>query len=90
MFEAVTLPSVSTKNPEEDIIPLPLINTFGLPCVPPTSNALPKNPKLDTTFSDSNVSANFMFEAVTLPSLSTKKPEDDISPLADMITLGTS
>ena len=79
-MKAVTLPSVSTKNPEEDIIPLPSsINTFGLPCTTDFYQ-LPKNPKLDTTFSDSNVSSTFTFEAVTLPSLSTKKPED-ISPL---------
>jgi len=31
-----------------------------------------------------------MFDAVTLPSESTKKPDEEISPLAEMITLGTS
>jgi len=87
---SVTFPTSSTKNPEEDIIPLPLNKIFGLPLEPPTSNDAPKKPKLDTTALDSNVSASFMFEAVTLPSLSTKNPEEDTSPLADIITLGVS
>ena len=72
------------------MIPLPLINTFGSPLEPPTSNESPKKPKLETTDSAANSFCSFMFEAVTLPRESTKNPEEDISPLADMITFGTS
>ena len=70
--------------------PLPLISIVGLPRVPPTSNESPKKPKLETTDSAANSFCSFIFEAVTLPRESTKNPEEDISPLADMITFGTS